>query len=277
MVPRQEVIDSHADNGRLVRCPTWFAGNLIWSRGSQQLWGDLMIAHTGIPFQLNLFRRWQLLQNDFELPVSSRQQRVISALAIQGPRDRRYLSGLLWPNSPDALAMESLRASVHLIKHQAPELLVVRGPLLSLASGVGVDFQKHLENLRNCERLGSDCVHNDCLSHLRHDDLLPGWYDDWVIFEQHRLRGVLLRALLAHARHWLERGLAEKAVEAAERALEIEPLNETFVGLVIHGELNMGNRAKAVVSFENFRARLAEELCVQPSEQLTRLVAVLRT
>jgi SARP family transcriptional regulator, regulator of embCAB operon len=116
-------------------------------------------------------------------------------------------------------------------------------------------------------------VDDACLSHLRRAELLPGWYDDWVILEQNRLRTFRLRALVRHAQRWLDREEAEKAAEAARTALELEPLHEACVGLLMRAELELGNRVGALQTFESFKAKLTTELGVAPSAYLYQLVA----
>ena len=80
--------------------------------------------------------------------VAVRQQRLITALAIHGPRPRSYLVGLLWPESRESRAMESLRVSMHLVSRQVPGLLVNGGAELSLSDLVDVD----LHRVRSCVR-----------------------------------------------------------------------------------------------------------------------------
>ncbi|CCQ45042.1 bacterial transcriptional activator domain protein [Pseudarthrobacter siccitolerans] len=100
---------------------------------------------------------------------------------------------------------------------------------------------------------------------------MPGWYDDWVFLEQQRLRNLRLRAFLTLARRWIDEGNVHKAVEAAEGALELEPLNESAVALLINAELKSGNRARALRTFQAFRTHLGVELGIEPSEHLARV------
>lgn len=229
-------------------------------------------------FYLNLFDCWRMRQEQTEIQVAWRQQRLISALAIQGPRARRYVSGLLWPESTDTRAMESLRRSIHLISHQIPGLLVNNGPVLSLSEGVQVDLHELLNQVKVCEASSPISADDWCLGYLKRADLLPGWYDDWVLVEQHRLQSIRLRALLLHARWWLDSGDPDKAFEAAEAALELEPLYESAVRILICADLKMGNQARAWRSFEDFRGKLSRELGVCPSDDLIKLATLqLRT
>ena len=235
-----------------------------------------MAQDKDVRFQLSLFERWQLRHGETEVHLAGRQQRLVSALAIYGARHRRYLSGLLWPDSREACAMESLRVTVHLISRQAPGLLAVEGSVLSLVDGVRVDFQDLLARIKDCERSDSNSTHDACLAHIQPAHLLPGWYEDWVILEQHKLRDVYLRTLIVHARRWLDVGEAEKAMEAAKTALELEPLHEICAGLLMRAELNTGNRAEALRVFANFRTRLLDELGLSPSEHLVKLALAIR-
>ncbi|MFJ5695049.1 bacterial transcriptional activator domain-containing protein [Arthrobacter sp. NPDC093125] len=96
------------------------------------------------------------------------------------------------------------------------------------------------------------------------------------MLEQNRLRNLRIRALVLHARRWLESGDAAKAAEAARTALELEPLYEACVGLLMHAELKLGNRAGALHSFETFKALLDTELGVRPSAAMIKLADGLR-
>lgn len=222
-------------------------------------------------FKLNLFQCWQLWRDESEIRVAWRQQRLIAALAIYGSRPRRYLSGLLWPESPEARAMESLRTSVHLVSSQVPGLLVNDGQALSLTDNVTVDLHEVINRIKQFGEPGSELSDDSFLACLQCGDLLPGWYDDWVVLEQQRLRNVRLRAFLVLARRWLDEGEAHKAVEAAESALELEPLHESLVALLMSAELKAGNRALALRTFETFRTNLEIELGIEPSDHLARL------
>jgi SARP family transcriptional regulator, regulator of embCAB operon len=224
-------------------------------------------------FKLKLFQVWQLRQGETEIRVAWRQQRLIAALAINGPRPRRYLSGLLWPERPEARAMESLRTSVHLVSSQVPGLLVNDGQVLSLSDRVTVDLHEVTHRVKQSFERGSGLADDAFLRWLNCGDLLPGWYDDWVSLEQQRLRNVRLRAFLVLARRWLDEGEAHKAVEAAESALELEPLHESAVALLISAELLAGNRARALRTFNAFKTKLDLELGIEPSEHLARLAA----
>ena len=227
-------------------------------------------------FQLNLFQSWQLLCGANIVHVAARQQRLITALAVNGPRRRSYLVGLLWPEHSESRAMESLRVSVHLVTRQVPGLLINNGAVLSLSDLVDVDLHRLRSQIRHLTQVGLNGNAVSCLYDLRHAELLPGWYEDWVIFEQTRLRQDRLHAFLLIARESLVRGDYDIALEASEAALELEPLYERAVGLLIQAERQQGNNASALRAFEKYEAQLKGDMGISPSEAIRGLVSDIR-
>ena len=224
-------------------------------------------------FQLSLFQSWKLRRDSCILHIAARQQRLITALAIHGPRPRSYLVGLLWPESCESLAMESLRVSVHLVSRQVPGLLVNGGSELSLSDSVEVDLHRVRTCVRELSQKGVNGNVASSLNLLRDAELLPGWYDDWILFEQNRLRLDRLHAFHIIGRESLARRDFDVALEASEAALELEPLYESAVGLLIRAQRQQGNDAAALRAFEKYRTKLNEDMGLAPSEGIRRLLA----
>lgn len=222
-------------------------------------------------FKLDLIRSWRLRRDAVDICVANRQQRLIAALALRGPVLRSYLAGILWPDHPNAKALESLRVSMHLISRQAPGLIVSEGASLSLTARIDVDLHRIKAQMRT---LSEGCMNMtvSMFAELRDAELLPGWYEDWVLFEQDRLRQDRLRAFTAISGQLLEKGDFEVAGAAAEAALEIEPIYETAARFLFTAELQQGNPAAAVRCYERYRTRLEEDMGLQPSESFRGLV-----
>ena len=224
-------------------------------------------------FQLSLFQSWKLRRDSCILHVAARQQRLITALAIHGPRPRSYLVGLLWPESCESLAMESLRVSMHLVSRQLPGLLVNGGAELSLSDLVEVDLHRVRTCVRDLSQKGLNENVAASLNLLRDAELLPGWYEDWVLFEQSRLQQDRLHAFHIIGRESLARRDFQIALEAAEAALQLEPLYESAVGFLIQAQRLQGNDVAALRAFEKYRTKLNEDTGLAPSEGIRRLVA----
>lgn len=223
--------------------------------------------------KLNLLGSWQLRQETTVLRVATRQQRLITALAMRGPSLRSYLVGLLWPEYPEARALESLRVSLHLVSRQVPGLIENTGPVLSLNDRVDVDLHRLRALMRALSQSGLDGEVASSLHELRDAEVLPGWYEDWVMFEQSRLRQDRLRAFTTIARQALARGNPEVAGAAAEAALDIEPLYENAVRLLVAAEMMQSNPAAAFKVYERYRGQLGDDMGLLPSDSLRSLIA----
>lgn len=107
---------------------------------------------------------------------------------------------------------------------------------------------------------------------LRCADLLPGWYDDWVLREQNRLQQQRVEALEALARHHLAHRDLGPAIGAARAATVIDPLRENSQLMLVRGHLAEDNHASAVRADKKFRRSLGAELGMEPSPRFAELL-----
>ncbi len=222
-------------------------------------------------WELKLLGYWQLKRDGQPIDVGIRQQRLIAALALLGARSRHFLAGRLWPDSSEAQAAGSLRASVFQVNHQLSNLLCFSNDSLFLDPAVTVDFQRVRWLIADIENAGEQ-VTAAATDVLRDADLLPGWYDDWVIFEQERFQQQRLEALENLAKHFLFIGDLNHAIDAAHVAASIEPLRESAQLILLRGHLEAGNTAWALRAFHEFRTKLRTELGVSPSRRFAELL-----
>jgi DNA-binding SARP family transcriptional activator len=212
--------------------------------------------------------------------VAARQQRLIAVLAVRGDSLRNFLAGLLWPEYPEAKALESLRVTVHLITRQIPGLVIKKGPLLSLDKRVNVDLHRIRAALKEAGKADNGTASSgtaaELLRDLRDVDFLPGWYEDWVLFEQSRLRHDQLRAFTLISHRFADAGDYGAAADAAVAALELEPLYESAVRVLITSELAQGNLATALLAYDRYQDQLQRDMGVMPSEGLRHLMSGIR-
>ncbi len=221
-----------------------------------------------ISWSLNLLGGWRLSRDGQPVRVGIRQQRLIGALALLGPRPRSAVAGLLWPDSSEPQATASLRVALWHVSHEHPGLLAVAENPLALSSAVAVD----VDSLQQSIVAVPDHVPvRALLEQLRTAELLPGWYEDWVIDEQERMRHLRLIALDALARGLLDAG-DPAAQEAALIALTLEPLRTTSNVLLIRAQLAAGNYNAAVRAFDLFRLRSLDAFGTEPSIRFSELV-----
>ena len=82
----------------------------------------------------------------------------------------------------------------------------------------------------------------------RAGELLPHWYDDWVVIERERFRQLRLHALDALCESLAAAGRYAAAVEAGRASVAAEPLRESAHRLLIQAHLAEGNRARRPAS-----------------------------
>lgn len=197
-------------------------------------------------------------------------QRLIAFLAFRSRTARVELAGSLWPNVTDARALGSLRTSVWQIRRRCAGLLATNGDQLKLSEYVHVDiidFKKRagqiLRQPQNASLMELMCGWQE---------LLPGWYDDWVLLERERSRQLQLHVLEAAGEELLARRKHGPALSVALDAVQVEPLRESARRLVIRIHISEGNICEAVRHYQMYLRLLRDELGVPPTHQLENLV-----
>ena len=207
-----------------------------------------------------------------DLPVGV--QRLLALLALRGPTHRCVVAGTLWPDVPETQALASLRTGMWRMNRMAPGLVEADGVRLAMAQVVSVDSQEQeffATGLLRDPVEGESWV-TEGINHLRRGELLPGWYDDWVVFERERLNQLRLHALELTAALLTRLGRLNTALELALEAVRIQPLRETANAALMSVYLAEGNVCDAVHQYEVFRDLLRRELGLEPSPELSRLL-----
>jgi DNA-binding SARP family transcriptional activator len=199
-------------------------------------------------------------------------QRLVAHLCLSLRPARNAAAGHLWPDVPEAQAHGSLRSALWRLNKVAPGLIEVSGSALRLAAGVRVDVRELNDWAQRAiaPPVGADDVAVPDAALL--GDLLPGWYDEWVLLERERLRQLRMQALEAVAARLAFLGRHCEALEAAYAAVRAEPLRESAHRTVVRVHLAQGNLAEALRAYDFFRTLVHEELGVPPTEQMSRLV-----
>ncbi len=223
--------------------------------------------------RLRLLGLWRLTHNDNDIHLDHREQRLTALLGLNGRRMRLQVAGTLWPESTDERALASLRRAVLHTQRRSPGVLVADRTTVGLDPAVQVDLDEFKESARTITHDTRKGVGSRAAAILESDTLLPGWYDDWLVLERERLEQLRLRALERLARHALEQGDLDLAIEAATAAKRVEPLLEPAREISIRAHLAQGNLLGAAREFHNYRDSLWSELGVAPSTVLHDLVA----
>lgn len=210
-----------------------------------------------------------------EVPLSS--QRLISFVALHDrPVRRSKVSRTLWLDSCDDRAKASLRSA--LWRTPSPEgapVLLASATHLQLNPLVEVDFRATIARARSILDAATPAIAAiDVARELCSfgDDLLPGWYDDWVIMERERFHQLRLQALDDVGEALYAGGRLADALQVALATVQAEPLRETSHRLAVRVHLKQGNVAEAIRQYRRYAQLLAEELGAAPSQVMLSLI-----
>jgi DNA-binding SARP family transcriptional activator len=226
------------------------------------------------------------LLNAFTLRVDSEPvalplpaQRVLAFVALsERPVMRSAVAARLWLDGTEEHALGSLRSALWRLRREGVTLLGTSNGRLELDPRVTVDVRRLVAWARN-EVDGVMTGDARCdLDQIRSPgELLPDWYDDWVVLERERLREVRIRGLETLCERLTAAHEFGHASEAALAAIADDPLRESAYRCLIGVHLSEGNRAEAIRTYRMFRERLRAELGLAPSPKIDALVAEVMT
>ncbi|HXH78120.1 MAG TPA: bacterial transcriptional activator domain-containing protein [Nocardioides sp.] len=228
---------------------------------------------------LSLVRDFELRNSNAFIDVPPTAQRLIGFLALQGPRSvrRSLVSGTLWLDATETRANASLRSAIW----RSPVL--ADGPLV-LASNTHVwlreDVQVDLHTAIGLARSMLDAPALDpTMIDLDHElswfteDILVGWYDDWLLLERERFRQLRLHVLDQCGELLLRAHRYSEAVQVGLLAVASEPLRESAHRLLVRAHLCEGNLAEALRQYRGYADLLDLELGVRPSAAMDDLIS----
>jgi DNA-binding SARP family transcriptional activator len=224
------------------------------------------------------------LINDFALwfdgeivamPPSS--QRLVGFVALRDrPVRRAKVSGTLWLHSSEDRASASLRSALWRIP--APggvQVLAASNTHVWLNPRIEVDIRAITARARALlDGVTPDVAAIDVARELScyGEDLLAGWYDDWVIMERERFHHLRLQALDRLGESLRACGRLDEALQVGLSAVHAEPLRETAHRLVIRIHLEQGNIAEAIRQYRMYEHMLSRELGALPSPAMRTLI-----
>jgi len=241
--------------------------------------------------EIRLLGQFNLQQDAEPVEIPSRPAKTLLAyllltLGKHHPRER--LAGLLWPDSTENNARKNLRQALwNLRKSIGDEYLLVDN--VSIAFSPTSGFWLDINVLEDPAEQNMEMV-----VPLYEGELLPGYYEDWVLLERDRLSAVyerkiqiLLTQLLQEerwmeARSWAERWIAQGQIpEAAYRALmvsfaatgELSKVDEAYQRCVqaLRDEIGVDPSSETQTLHQGLMA--GEELPIQPKQERPALKA----
>jgi DNA-binding SARP family transcriptional activator len=224
--------------------------------------------------ELRVLGGFQLLRGGqpVDVPGAARQLLAFLATAQTSSGQRAHVAGSIWPEIPEERALGRLRTALWQLSRAGLAPLDHDRQSVRLASAVRVDLDEAKDVARRLIRAGEDASPADCRCRLLYRDILPDWYDDWLVMARERHLDPRLHALEIACERLAALGWYGEATQAGLAAVAAEPLRESSHRSLIRAYLAEGNAIVALRQFERFQEHARRELGADPSEQMASLV-----
>jgi DNA-binding SARP family transcriptional activator len=190
--------------------------------------------------------------------------------------DRLKVSGTLWIDSSEERAGASLRTALWRLGQVAPSVVIADGSALAIDPEVSIDLGDATARANLLLAAPEEHCERDLQLLGVAGDLLPDWYDDWVLFERERFRQLRLHALESLCRAFTAAGAFAQAISAGLTVVAVEPLRESSHRTLIAAYMEEGNASEAIRHYRLYEAQLADGLGLAPSPRMAILMARVR-
>lgn len=208
-----------------------------------------------VPLELQLLGDFRLGLGEMTVELTPRAEHLLALLALRHHLTRTAVSAQLWPDLDEAQARGCLRSTLwRLPRPNGLPLVATPGDRLYLTSFVQVDVTRLRERLDQWLRCDAPPVQIGPLGW----DLLPSWYDEWLVIDRERQRQIRLHALERMSAWYVGEERFDRAIEAALQAIAGDPLRESAHRCLIRAHLAEGNVSEARRQVDRYRALLAD-------------------
>jgi DNA-binding SARP family transcriptional activator len=230
--------------------------------------------------EIRLLGQFELRRDGAGVFLPSRHAQSLLAYLVlsAGTAHRREsLAGLLWPDADEDNARKSLRHALWRIRKTiepdqaaAPCLL---SDELAVSFNAGADYWLDVATLARDsdtlqERIEAVAVYRG--------ELLPGFYDDWVILERERLEALLQLKMQRLLERLVEEHRWADVVEWGERWAALGNAPEPGFRALMRAHAELGDRSRVAAVYQRCREALFNDLGVEPSIQTRQLYERLR-
>lgn len=214
--------------------------------------------------------RLEVAGQQLRLSYAKAEALLIYLAATGQPQLRAALADLLWGDSPQKQARNSLRSALYTLRRALPaDLLRVQRAAIALnPAGFTTDaaaFEQAIESPADTAALAESLRlwRGPFLADVSLPDA-PN-FESWLQTERVRYDALYSHGLLQLAEQYSQAGQLTPAQRALEKLLAFDPLHESGHQQLMRLYLQQGNRAAALRQYETLRHRLSEELGVDPA------------
>src|SRR6266511_3130125 len=227
--------------------------------------------------EVRLLGKFEIKRDGKPVAISSRPAQSLFAYLIlsAGTAHRREkLAGMLWPDSLEETARDNLRHALWRVRKvlpasQKPKIEYFLADDLSISFNASSEYYLDAAELENLSESASADELTSVLSGYQ-GELLPGFYDEWVILEREHLSSVFehkmarLMSLLQNENRWLD------ILNWGERWIKLGQKPEPAYRALMSAHAAKGDMSKVAATYERCVKSL-REFGVEPSGETKEL------
>ena len=238
-------------------------------------------------WRICLFGRLQIQKEQQTLTHFSMRRigALLACLVMRAPNPvpREELLALLWPDEASEIARNRLRVLLSSLRRNlepsdaapASVLATERNGMRLVSSAFTSDYHDFLDAVRaarTADETEAILLLEKAIA-LYQNELLVGFYDEWILAERSRMAEMRYQALRDLVHRLLQCGRPERAIEYARQAVAAEPMDEEAHCDLMRLYDSLGQPSAGLRQYEQLKRLLQEELQAQPSEPTRRLAA----
>jgi predicted ATPase/DNA-binding SARP family transcriptional activator len=230
--------------------------------------------------EVRLLGKFEVSRDGKAIVITSRPAQALFAyLILQGgtAHRREKLAGMLWPDSLEETARDNLRHALWRVRKALESGSSTR---FLDADDITISFKEssdHRLDVAELEKLNENASADELIAVLSkyHGELLPGFYEEWVILEREHLYSIFehhmarLMSLLQDEQRWLD------ILDWGERWIKLGQKPEPAYRALMSAHAAKGDMSKAAGAYERCVKSL-REFGMEPSEQTRKLYERLR-
>ena len=224
--------------------------------------------------KIYLLGQFKLQSGDIPIDLPSRPAQAVMAYLALNPGvsiRREALASLLWPDAAESNARSYLRQALWRIRKSLESGSLIWEDYLQISdisvlfddrSDGWVDANKMLEPIQEIAESEIEQVVN-----LYRGELLPGFYEDWVVLERERIQAAyhqkmnLLLERLVQTRRW------DQAMDYAEQWIQLGHTPEPAYRALMHAYAGQGDLGMVSATYQRCLEALHRELGLEPSSE----------
>src|SRR5574339_758116 len=223
--------------------------------------------------QIRLLGQFDVRLDGKRIVISSRAgQSLLAYLAMTAgtPHRREKLAGTLWPDSSEENARKNLRQELWRIRKAIPAQNLPEADAYLIADEYTLTFNRDADYWLDVSLLENSDPDIQALTSslsLYQGELLPGFYDDWVVLERERLQTLFESKMEQLVEKLVESERWTAVQEQCERWLSLGFVSESAYRALMLAHNARGDMAKVSAIYQRCVEDLQDHFGVEPSAE----------